>query len=373
MKLSLLVKACLSATILFTGVINSVYSQQVALLFAGDAMQHKKQLDNAFRGGIYDYSSYFKYIKDEISEADLAVVNLETTLGGGPFTGYPRFCSPDAYAEALKDAGFDVFLLANNHILDRYSTGLVRTVNVLDSLNVAHTGAFKDESDYLANNPLIIEKAGFRLAFLNYTYGANGNKISPPCILNLIDREQITTDIQKSLNHAPDAMIAIVHWGIEYKLVPTEAQRELARFLAESGVDIIIGSHPHVVQPSEIITDSAGKKHAVVYSLGNFVSAMAVENSVGGQLAKITLERTESGAEIKSCQYTLLYVDQRRVGNKIDFSIIPVSLAKKKEYEEFSDSLINLSAVSYNKMIKFYDNAKKLFNEQNYGFTEYFF
>ena len=158
-------------------------AQEIRLLFAGDAMQHKPQIDNAFRNGEYDYSSYFRHISYEISRADLAIVNLEGPLGGKPHKGYPQFSIPDEFAVALKDAGFSVFLTANNHAADCYSKGIKRTIDVLDSLGVYHTGTFKNSLEHEQDYPLIIEKNGIRMVFLNYTYDTNGINVESPYIV----------------------------------------------------------------------------------------------------------------------------------------------------------------------------------------------
>ena len=281
-----------------TGVLNA---QELRLLFAGDAMQHKSQIDNAFRNNKYDYSSYFRHIKYEILRADLAIVNLEGPLGGKPHKGYPMFSIPDEFAVALKDAGFSVFLTANNHAVDCYSRGVRRTIDVLDSIGVYHTGTYKNASEREKNHHLIIEKKGIRMAFLNYTYDTNGMKPEDPSMVNLIDTALIKEDIRKTLLTNPDVIIAAMHWGQEYKLNQSKAQEQLANFLIEQGVDLIIGSHPHVVQPSQVLTDSVtGKKKLVVYSLGNFVSGMSSVNTDGGQMISVTLKKTDGKTQIES-------------------------------------------------------------------------
>jgi poly-gamma-glutamate synthesis protein (capsule biosynthesis protein) len=277
---------------LIYGILNA---QEVRLLFAGDAMQHKVQIDNAYRNGEYDYSSYFKHIKYEISRSDVAIVNLEGPLGGKPHKGYPMFSIPDEFAVALKDAGFSVFLTANNHSVDCFSKGVRRTIDVLDSLEVYHTGTFRNASEREKDYPLIIEKKGVRMAFLNYTYDTNGMKPEHPSMVNLIDTALIMEDIRKTLISNPDVIIAALHWGQEYKLNQNKVQEQLARFLIEQGVHLIIGSHPHVVQPSQVFTDSVrGNKHLIVYSLGNFVSGMSSVNTDGGQMISVSLKKTEN-------------------------------------------------------------------------------
>jgi poly-gamma-glutamate synthesis protein (capsule biosynthesis protein) len=336
-----------------------VHSQEVTLLFAGDAMQHQSQMDNAYREGVYDYSSCFKYLKDYISEADIAVVNLEVTLGGKPYTGYPMFSAPDEYAVALKESGFDIFLTANNHCLDRRKKGLERTIHVLDSLEVKHLGTYTDREEKARNYPVMWAENGIRIAFLNYTYGTNGIKVTPPNVINYIDTNQIKNDIQdaKDLLMA-DVVVACVHWGIEYKLIQNKEQEQLAGWMAKEGVDLIIGSHPHVVQPAQVWRNEQGEiTHLMVYSLGNLISGMNQVNTNGGQIMRVIISKENLKTKIKSCSYRLLYVDKQRNGSKIDYTLLPVD-----EFENRKDSI---SAVSYNQMTTFAKNARSLFAKYN--------
>jgi len=349
-------------------------AQELRLLFAGDAMQHKSQIVNALRNGEYDYSSYFKYVKNEITSADLAIVNLETPLGGKPYKGYPQFSSPDEFAAALKDAGFSVFLTANNHAVDCYSKGINRTIDVLDSLGVYHTGTFKNSSEREQNYPLIIEKNGIKMAFLNYTYDTNSIKPEAPCIVNMIDTVLIREDIQKALRANPDVIIAVMHWGEEYKLNQNKSQEQLARFLIEQGVDLIIGSHPHVVQPSQIFTDSINsRKHLIVYSLGNFVSGMSAVNTDGGQMISVTLKKIVWNTQIESCGNLLVYTQQKKSNGKIDFTLIPVTIAEKSSHLLAEIDPIELDSPTYAKMMRFANNARDLFRQHNVEVNEYHF
>jgi len=350
-------------------------AQEIRLLFAGDAMQHQRQIDNAFRNGEYDYSSYFRYLKDDISRVDLAVVNLEGPLGGQPHKGYPQFSLPDEFAVALKEAGFSVFLTANNHAVDCYSKGINRTIDVLDSLGVYHTGTFKNDSVREQNYPLIVEKNGIRMAFLNYTYDTNNISPEPPFIVNCIDTALIRADVNKAFRANPDIIIAVMHWGQEYQLNQNKSQEQLARFLISQGVDLIIGSHPHVVEPSQIYTDPITKNtHLIVYSLGNFVSGMSAANTDGGQMVEVTLKKADGKTRIESCGNLLLYVQQKKVKDKIDFTLIPVSMAEK--YHESATASaeigrIDLDFLAYNKMMRFANNARSLFRRYNEGVEEY--
>ncbi|GHV58917.1 capsular polysaccharide biosynthesis protein [Bacteroidia bacterium] len=345
---------------LFMGLLTlipTIKAQQVTLLFAGDAMQHQAQLDNACREGSYDYSTYFQHLTEAVSCADIAVVNLETTLGGKPYKGYPMFSSPDEYAIALKDAGFDVFLNANNHILDRFSRGLHRTLDVLDSLNVKHTGVFRNLEEREKTYPLLMEANDIRIAFLNYTYGTNGMKPAFPDIVNYINPLHIRQDIQRAKFLKADIIIANMHWGTEYQLRQSWEQEKTARFLIEEGVDIVMGSHPHVVQPAQVITDSTGRiSNVIVYSLGNFVSGMTAVNTDGGQLIRIVLEKQPEKPRIVSCHYILVYVDRKQNENKTDYSVVPV--------------LPEANTANSMKMQRFAGNARDVLNKYNTGVAE---
>ena len=354
--------------------IGTLSAQELTLLFAGDAMLHKNQIEQAFHEGKYDFSSYFEYIEPEASSADLAVVNLEVTLGGKPYKGYPMFSAPDEFAVALKNAGFNVFLTANNHALDKYSKGINRTIDVLDSLKVYRTGTFKNEEEREHVYPLIIEKKGIRIAFLNYTYGTNGLKPVFPCIVNYIDNDQIKKDIQKAREQRADIIIANMHWGLEYKLLPNKTQKQTADFLMKNGVDIVMGSHPHVVQPSEIIRDENGNiRRLIVYSLGNLISDMKATNTDGGQLMKLTLSRNEADGvvRINSCGYILHYTYKERNDKSVVYRVLPISLVEEYIIPLFRKQIHFPDQVSYMKLLKFTNNARKLFAEYNVGIFEY--
>ena len=265
--------------------------KQLTLLFAGDIMGHDTQIEAArmMGGGEYDYSSCFRYVEPYIAAADIAIGNLEVTLAGPPYKGYPQFSSPDALANALKNAGFDILVQANNHAVDRGKAGLERTLTVLDSIGMVRSGVFRDSRERLVRYPLIVEKNGIRLALLNYTYSTNGIRVTPPNIVNSIDTFAIRQDLQKAATADPDFTIALMHWGSEYQLTENSKQQKLARFLFRNGTDAIFGSHPHVVQP---IREIDGK--LVVYSLGNMVSNQRKRYTDGGILFGMTLEKSYS-------------------------------------------------------------------------------
>ena len=254
---------------------------RLTLLFAGDFMQHQTQIDAAKTKDGYDYSDCFKHLKDEISSADIAIGNLEVTLGGKPYTGYPAFSAPDEFLYALHDAGFDIMLTANNHCLDRGQKGLERTIAILDSMDIPYAGTYINDEERSAKYPLLIEENDIRVVLLNYTYGTNGIEVREPNVVNFIDKAVMATDIEKAKEMNPDAIIACMHWGEEYVQLPSKEQIQLAEWLLSQGVDHIIGSHPHVVHPVELRTDSLNNKQNIfLSSFGHFISTISSINTV---------------------------------------------------------------------------------------------
>jgi poly-gamma-glutamate synthesis protein (capsule biosynthesis protein) len=264
------------------------------LVFAGDFMQHVTQIGAARQAdGRLDYSESFEHVRGIFASADVAVLNLETTLAPHPpYTGYPRFRSPPQIAGALKDAGIDIAVLANNHICDNGLAGVAATVALLDSCRIASTGAFADSAQYGARHPLRFEANGLRFALLNYTYGTNGMPVPRPALVNFIDTVAIAADLSAIGRDTTDCVIVFFHWGDEYARSPGESQKALDAFCRQRGVDVVIGSHPHVVQPYEEHRDADGITRAVtVYSLGNLVSNQRWRYSDGGLIVVLDIER----------------------------------------------------------------------------------
>lgn len=299
------------------------------LIFVGDAMQHQAQLDKAKELGkdFYDYSGCFTLISPIIKEADYAVCNLEVPLGGGhDYSGYPCFSAPDSYAEALKDAGFDMMLTANNHCLDRRDRAGRRTLDVLDSLKIDHIGTFHSIEDRDTIVPFIKDINGFKIAFLNYTYGTNGINPTEGFEVALIDKDKIKKEITLAKDSGAEIIVVCMHWGIEYVLIENNVQDDLADFLVDCGVDMIIGGHPHVVQPMKVIhNDKEDKDVLVVYSLGNFISNMKTADTRGGAMVKTHIKRNSEGkARFDKAEYELLFAAKPE-GNR-NFRVIPGSL-----------------------------------------------
>ena len=274
------------------------------LVFLGDVMMHRDQIADAGRpDGTYDFSTYFRLLEDRIQAADIAVANMEFTLGGKPYTGYPCFSAPDDYADYVAGSGIDVFLTANNHILDKGGAGISRTLDIYTRMEreqgIKYTGSARNAEDD-ARNPLIVVAKGNRIALLNFTYGTNLDIPGNWPKVQRIDREALAAAIRRAREAEADFIIALPHWGTEYVLTHSESQRQLARWLAEQGCDAVIGSHPHVVQDIEtfVLPNDNGigtRTVPVVYSLGNAISNMSAVNTRVGLLLTLRIVTDASG------------------------------------------------------------------------------
>lgn len=282
---------------------------EAELLFVGDAMAHGPQLRAALQpDGTYDFTPCFDALRTEISGADYAVVNLETPVSGGNYSGYPMFNAPDSYVDALRDAGFDLFLTANNHTLDRGDAGLKKTIHLLDSLGLDHLGTYVNATERSRRLPMIAEVKGYRVGMLNYTYGTNGLKAKADVVVDYIDRDVIAQDVKALRNAGAEIIITNMHWGEEYHLQPVASEKSMADYLTSLGVDVIMGSHPHVVQPVETRTNPiTGTPVQVIYSLGNFISNQQDTNSRGGLMVKLRLRRHGGKVTVSAPECSLFY------------------------------------------------------------------
>ena len=268
-----------------------ITTDTIRLVFGGDLMQHMPQITAARQSdGSYDYTASFEYITPLFRDADIAVLNFETTINtSGRYSGYPMFAAPPAVADAMVEMGIDIALLANNHCCDRSSRGIDSTIDEFTKRRISHIGAYKDSIDYADNNIQYFKCKGVNFALLNYTYGTNGIPIPKGRIVNLIDTTIIKRDLRSIPRDSADCIIACMHWGIEYERKANREQRALAELLRREGVDIIIGSHPHVVQPYE-----ADSTHVTYYSLGNLVSNQQWRYSDGGLIAEVEVIRCDT-------------------------------------------------------------------------------
>ena len=340
----------------------------LSLLFVGDIMGHDTQIASAYDPGTgkYDYTSVFQFIKPVLSEPDITIANLEVTLAGPPYKGYPQFSSPAALAEACANAGIDYFVTANNHAADRGGQGILSTIQKLDSMGIPHTGSYRNAAERDSLSPSIIMKNGFTLALLNYTYGTNGLKVPKPLIVDSLDRNLISRDILKAKKKKPDAVILFLHWGTEYDTVPGPAQTQLAEFCLASGADLIIGSHPHVIQKMVWSKEPGKKDNIIAYSLGNFISNQRRPKTDGGSLVRIELTKKADSVFVSNAGYYLSWVYTPVEDLKLRFYILPCSQFEKRPGYFNSDS-------SRRQMTKFINDARLLLNTQNKGIGEYIF
>ncbi len=336
----------LSATSVF-----AVSSDSLSIFFAGDLMQHDAQIKAAKRkDGNYDYGNSFAYVKPYIRSADIAVGNLEVTLGGAPYRGYPAFSAPDEFLFAIRDAGFDVLMTANNHCMDRGVAGLRRTIRMIDSLKIKRAGTYINKEDRIHNYPLLIEKKGFRIAFLNATYGTNGIPVKEPWSVNFIDREQLRADIMKARLMKPDIIIAFMHWGQEYKTMPSPDEIELSKWLISLGVNHVIGSHPHVIQPMVLLGDSVSpQKNFVAFSLGNYISNMSAHNTDGGLSVKLLFKKVNGITRLVSYEKSLVWTSRPILNEKSDFILYPsfvdekcLNIREKQKMDSFIEDALQI-------------------------------
>lgn len=324
--------------------------KKVNIITAGDAMAHLPQITSAYdkNSKTYDFFPVFQHLKPILNRFDLSIVNYETTCGGEPYKGYPQFSAPDTMAYGLKKAGFNFFVNANNHSVDRGKKGIIRTIDVFDRYKIPYTGTFKNKTQRDSMYPYIWEKDSIRFAILNYTYGTNGLKVPSPCIVNMIDTAQMHKDLDKAKQDSVDVIMVAIHWGSEYVREPGKFQENMADFLFEHGTDVIIGSHPHVVQPIEIKEfNYHGKKKRglVIWSLGNLVSNQQRHYTDGGILAGFNIEKHFYNDSIAINSVTYLPFWVYRSYSPYKYRILPV-------YQfENDDSTYKLS-----------EEKKKLFN-----------
>ncbi len=303
------------------------------LMFVGDIMSQSQQIASAAQGdGSHNYTPCFRYIRPVLEQADLAFGNIECTLSAEPpFTGYPNFRSPDQLGEALRLAGFDILVTANNHSLDGGLYGVTHTLDVLKKNRFLTTGTFRNEQERAIFYPKIIYKNGFKIALLNATHHTNGYRTPSPSVVNRLDIAQLKTDIKKAQAMKPDFIITFLHWGDEHKLDEDANQRALARILHEAGSHLVVGAHPHVVQPIKNEQVTNDKKYLTAYSLGNFISAQPFVNTEGGIIFDVTIQKNDQKTTISDYAYipVLRYTPYENGRQK--YYALPVSAAESNE------------------------------------------
>lgn len=336
----------------------------------GDIMCHNSQYVDAYdySTGEYDFSYVFEDIKKYLQDTDITIGNIETTFAGKEvgYSNYPNFNTPEALAYNLKDLGIDVVSTANNHSLDKGYEGLESTINFLDDAGILHTGTFKSQQE--KDTILIKEVNGLNIAFLSYTYGTNGMAIpaGKEYCINLIDKDLILKQLELAKDQNPDLICVIMHWGTEYEIKQNNVQEDLANFLFENGVDIILGGHPHVLQPMEkrtiTLDDNTTKECFVIYSLGNFMSAQTQENTRDTVI--LNLQITKRGRDgkitINEVKYVPLYMYKKPSGTK-KYKLLDIEKCIAN-YEQGIDTSIGQN--TYNTLIKSLEKIKSILGEE---------
>lgn len=296
------------------------------LAVCGDVMSHSSNVTDSWNGAEYDYLREIGNIRPWVEGADYAVANLETTLAADNYSGYPCFRTPDALAYNLKDLGFDLTLTANNHCMDAGFSGLSRTLDVLDQVGLAHVGTSRTQAE--ADDDIVVaDVGGISVAFLGYTYGTNGIPVSKdaPYSVNLfnvdylthlsqLDEDRLAADLEKAEAKGADLVAVMIHWGVEYQTKPNDYQKKVADFLIAHGADLVLGGHPHVLQPVEevrtvTLADGTERSGFVAYSLGNLISGQNKQATDTTAILTLTLERNnETGAtRVADWEYAPIY------------------------------------------------------------------
>lgn len=359
--------------IMIIGLKINAQESRLRFLFMGDLMQHERQMRSAYDSLTqkYDYQHCYQYINPIIKKADIAVANLELTLAGKPYKGYPRFSAPDEFAYYSKRAGINYMTTANNHANDWGKKGVIRTIKVLDSLGIKHLGTYNSQQEHQQQHPLMIEEKGIKVALLNYTYGTNGLKTQAPVVVNRINYKEMLKDLKKAKRSEADKIIVITHWGKEYQTHPDAYQRRIGAFLMNNGADIVIGGHPHYLQPMAYYDhgqyNGIPKERMVAWSLGNFVSGQYARRKDGGAMLQFDLVKRQDGTvKIQNQGYYLTWVWAKPIGNEMKRHIIcPVS--------EFinSEKIKLLNTNNQTKIRIFYQDSKQLMKKNNLAVSAY--
>lgn len=353
------------------------------LMVAGDVMSHMPITNDAYveADGTYDYSHMLQFAVRQLEQADYAVANLETVLAGGPdYSGFPAFNSPDELAYDVKEAGFDLLSTANNHTRDQGMDGIYRTLDVLDQAGLAHVGTYRSQEERDEHSGIYVaDVGGISVAFLSYTYGLNGFRLDSDKMyaVNLFNLDYYTTlanpdyellqsDLEAARALDTDLIAVMIHWGVEYQNAPNGHQTNLAQFLVEQGADLVLGGHPHVLQPYETISvtgwDGQEREGFVCYSLGNFISNQYDPFPAVQTTAVLDLELTkdpESGETavtgVSYEPYFMLHRDGAPVGEKRYLLNIHDAM---EEYEAGESTLVDKSA--YQQLQKALDHCHEI-------------
>jgi poly-gamma-glutamate synthesis protein (capsule biosynthesis protein) len=329
-------------------------NDKISFSVVGDIMNHDLQIKTAYNKecDCWDYKFCFEQVKPYLENSDITIGNLETTLPGNrnEFSGYPQFGAPDELVDALKWSGFDILTLANNHSVDKGLEGIIRTRLIVQKKGIIPLGTYFNKKDQEKNSVFIYNKNNFKIAFINFTYGTNGIPIPNPTKINEIDLNFLREQIFRAKQNRPDVIILLLHYGTEYKTEPDIYQQYVVKLALIEGVDIVLGGHPHVLQPFEtiILKDKYGieKKRLIVWSLGNFVSNQKRINTDGGMIFQFQLTKSNQKIDIENIDYIPVFVEFDK-----KHYILPIHeyiyLSSKKIKDEHSYGTLNIQKKIY--------------------------
>lgn len=305
-------------------------TSEITLLAVGDCLMHNTQIWSGQQAdGSYNFDFFFSEVEELIKQGDYSSVSFEAPMAGpkSSYTGYPLFNSPDAMADTFKRAGFDLVTTANNHSFDRAYEGLLRTLEVLDKAGLDTVGTYGSQEASQAF--LIKDIKGVKVGYLAYSYGTNGLPIpqDKPYCFNLLEREKVLYDLQR-LRSQVDVLVLVLHWGTEYMHEPNPEQVDMAHEFLNAGADIILGSHPHVIQPLELININQQDK-MVIYSMGNFISNQhGLERNSGVILKmKFTKDFDHGVTRLDQVSYVPTYAHSYYEEGRMKFRVVPVEKA----------------------------------------------
>ena len=336
----------------------------------GDTLCHNTQYWDAYNSKTdeYDFSYVYEDIKNYTLSSDITIGSLETTFAGKEkgYSNYPTFNTPDSLATALKDIGVDVVSLAGNHALDYGYTGLCRTIDVFDNIGLSHLGTYKTAEDQ--EKILIKDVKGVKIAFINYTYGTNGIPLpsGKDFCVNLIDKDFIKKQINQAKEQNVDMIVACMHWGTEYRTTANSEQENLANFLFKNGVDVVLGNHPHVLEPMEkktiTLQDGTTKDVFVVYALGNFTADQRDEITRDSAILNLTITKNSNGKiSIDKVNYIPIYMYKNTNVSTHKFKILDIEKTIK-DYEEGKNTSINSTV--YNNLKKQLEKIKSILGDE---------
>ncbi len=326
---------------------------KVTLCAVGDNLIHNTLIDAGKQeDGSYDYTSLYQNIAPVIQKYDVSVIDQETVLGGSDFeySGYPVFNSPQEIGDAAINAGFDIFNCANNHIMDKGSQGIMNEIEYFKKhKNVVYLGINEDEKSY--NTIKYYVKNNITFALLNYTYGTNGIDLpsDKPWIVNMMDKDKVTKDIKEARANA-DVVIVFPHWGTENSFSISDYQKEYTDLFSKLGVDLVIGCHPHVIEPVKEVTNESGHKMLVYYSLGNFISHQIEIDQLCGGIASVDIEKKNGKITVNGKFIPIVTHYNRTDGDKFRFDVYKLS--------DYTDELAKSHSQNggtpeyYNKLVK---------------------